>query len=164
MPSCTVRPAVEADVDTIVEDTWAVAEEGRWIGTEVPFDRAERRRMTLAGLADPAHQCWFVAEVDGRVVGSSSLRLAPYGVASLGMLVVDGYRGKGVGSALLARCVAWAREAGAHKVSLEVWPDNDAALALYRQHGFETEGRLRRHYRRRNGELRDALVMGLLLP
>jgi RimJ/RimL family protein N-acetyltransferase len=158
----TVRPAEAADVDTIVSDTWAVAEEGRWIGTEVPFDRAERRRMTLAALADPAREGRFVAEADGRIVGHIGLHLAGYGVVSLGMLVVEGYRGKGVGAALMARGVEWASAAGAHKVSLEVWPDNEAALALYQQ-GFEIEGRLRRHYRRRNSELRDALVMGLLL-
>ena len=38
-----------------------------------------------------------------------------------------------------------------------------AALALYRKFGFEQEGYLRSHYRRANGELWDAVVMGLLL-
>jgi RimJ/RimL family protein N-acetyltransferase len=68
-----------------------------------------------------------------------------------------------VGSALLSAAIAWAREAGAHKVALQVWPHNEAAIALYRKFGFEQEGRLRRHYRRRNGELWDAVVMGLCL-
>jgi RimJ/RimL family protein N-acetyltransferase len=162
-PAPAVRPAVPKDVDTIVSDTWAVAEEGRWIGTEVPFDRAERRRLTLAALANPTLEGWFVAETDGRIVGHIGLHLAGYGVVTLGMLVLEGHRGKGVGTALMAQGVEWARAAGAHKVALEVWPDNEAALALYQRQGFEIEGRLRCHYRRRNGELRDAVVMGLLL-
>ena len=64
---------------------------------------------------------------------------------------------------LVRRAVDWARAQGAHKISLEMWPDNDAARALYEKFGFEQEGFLRDHYRRRNGELRSAVTMGLLL-
>ena len=72
-------------------------------------------------------------------------------------------RGRGVGSALLATAIEWARAAGAHKVALQVWPDNQGAIALYRKFGFAQEGHLRRHYRRRNGDLWDAIIMGLAL-
>jgi RimJ/RimL family protein N-acetyltransferase len=44
-----------------------------------------------------------------------------------------------------------------------VWPHNAAAIALYRKVGFQVEGRRRRQYRRRNGELWDAILMGLVL-
>jgi RimJ/RimL family protein N-acetyltransferase len=50
-----------------------------------------------------------------------------------------------------------------HKIALQVWPHNEAALALYRSSGFEQEGYLRQHYRRKNGELWDAVVMGRLV-
>ena len=46
------------------------------------------------------------------------------------------------------------RKSGAHRL---------AAIALYRRHGFAVEGYLHRHWRRRNGELWDAIVMGLLV-
>ena len=52
-----------------------------------------------------------------------------------------------MGAALLTRAIEWAGAAGAHKVALEVWPDNEGALALYRRAGFEPEGWLRSHYR-----------------
>jgi RimJ/RimL family protein N-acetyltransferase len=160
----TIRPAVETDLDAMVDNTWAVAREGRWIATEVPFDREDRRRRMLDGLDDAAHCGYFVAEVDGRVVGEIGLRVAPYGVVSLGMLVIDGHRGNGLGNALLGRGIEWARTSGGHKVALEVWPHNQAALALYRHHGFKEEGRLRDHYRRGHGELWDVIVMGRPLP
>ena len=79
------------------------------------------------------------------------------------MLVDREWRGRGVGNALLAAAVDWARAAGAHKVSLQMWPHNEAARRLYEKFGFEEEGYLRRHYRRRSGEIWDAVVMGLLL-
>jgi RimJ/RimL family protein N-acetyltransferase len=44
-----------------------------------------------------------------------------------------------------------------------VWPHNDRAIALYARRGFVEEGRLVRHYRRRSGELWDAIIMGLPL-
>ena len=50
-----------------------------------------------------------------------------------------------------------------HKIALQVWPHNEAAIALYERYGFEREGYLKRHWRRRSGELWDAVVMGLLL-
>ena len=53
--------------------------------------------------------------------------------------------------------------AGAHKLALEVWPDNAPALQLYRKTGFVEEGRKVRHYRRSNGELWDSTLMGLHL-
>jgi RimJ/RimL family protein N-acetyltransferase len=106
---------------------------------------------------------FFVAEEDGRIVGELGIEKQGYGVAEFGMMVVTDVRGRGVGSALLAAAIDWARQAGAHKVALQVWPHNESAIALYQKFGFEQEGYLRRHYPRRNGEIWDAVVMGLVL-
>ena len=105
----------------------------------------------------------IVAEVDDRIIGHIAVHLAPYGVADIGMAIIDGYRGQGIGTLLLESAITWAREAGAHKMYLEVWPHNEGGLALYRKLGFEEEGRKRRHYRRANGEIWDAILMGLQL-
>ncbi|HET9558925.1 MAG TPA: GNAT family N-acetyltransferase, partial [Actinomycetota bacterium] len=105
----------------------------------------------------------LVAEAGGELVGQLGLHLARYGVAELGMAVAAGWRGRGVGRALVAEGIDRARAAGAHKIDLQVWPHNAAAIALYERFGFEREGYLRRHYRRRSGELWDAVIMGLRL-
>jgi ribosomal protein S18 acetylase RimI-like enzyme len=84
-------------------------------------------------------------------------------VADLGMAVLAAWRGRGVGSALLAEGIDQARAAGAHKIALQVWPHNRAAIALYERFGFQREGYLTRHYRRRSGELWDAVIMSLRL-
>jgi RimJ/RimL family protein N-acetyltransferase len=158
----TVREATLADVDAMLELLVAVAGEGRWIGTEAPVD-VERRRRRMVEELEGGGAIHLLAEAGGEPVGQLGLRLAGYGVADLGMLVAAGWRGRGVGSALLAEAIARARAAGAHKVALQVWPHNTAAIALYERFGFEREGYLRRHYRRRSGELWDAVVMGLPL-
>ena len=163
-----VRPAVEADLDAVVDQTWAVAAEGRWIGTGIPFDRAGRRQgLSEALSAGPSTLLVADSAPAGGpgIVGHIFVSVASYGVADIGMLVRDGWRGRGIGTALLEAAISWATTAGAHKMALEVWPDNTAALHLYRRAGFVEEGRKLRHYRRRNGELWDSVLMGLpLMP
>ena len=160
--SVVVRPANEDDLDAAVDLYAAVAEEGHWIGGEAPVDKVERRARFESSIRRDDAQ-FFVADDDGRIVGELGIEVAGYGVADFGMMVAADVRRHGVGSALLVAGVDWARQAGAHKVALQVWPQNEAAIALYRNFGFEQEGLLRRHYRRRNRELWDAVVMGLLL-
>lgn len=161
-PPVTVRPATLADVDAAVAMLVEVAGEGRWIGTEAPVDVCQRRRRMVEDV-EREDAIVLVAEAGGQVVGELGLHLARYGVADLGMAVAAGWRGRGIGSALLAEAIDRARKAGAHKVALQVWPHNAAAIALYERFGFQREGYLTRHYRRRSGELWDAIIMGLRL-
>ena len=79
------------------------------------------------------------------------------------MLVDRGWRGRGVGSALVQTAIGWARGQRLHKLCLEVFAHNTAAIALYRKSGFTEEGRRVKQYRRASGELWDSLVMGLAL-
>lgn len=136
-----------------------VAEEGL-IATEPPVDlaaRAERFRTKIE--AEGAAAMW-VLEDGGSVVGTAGIQEsgAP-GVLSLGMAILPEARGRGGGRALLEAIVEHARCSGAHKLELEVWPDNAPAIGLYASAGFEIEGYRRDHYRRRDGSLRSALLM-----
>jgi RimJ/RimL family protein N-acetyltransferase len=161
-PPVSIREATLADADALVDLLVTVAGEGRWIATEAPVDVERRRRRMVEDVERP-DAIILVAEAGGATVGELGLHLARYGVAELGMAVAAGWRGRGVGGALLAEGIERARAAGAHKVALQVWPHNQAAIALYERFGFQREGYLRRHYRRRSGELWDAVVMGLRL-
>jgi RimJ/RimL family protein N-acetyltransferase len=169
VPPYAIRPAQAGDLDPLVVQYESVAAEGRWIGGEAPIDRDAVRSRYAARLTDPAHYL-SVAELTepvagagdpGTVVGQLHLAVARYGVAELGMSVSAAVRGRGIGRALLADAIAWAEgRPDVHKLALQVWPHNEAAQNLYRSYGFEQEGYLRHHYRRRNGEIWDAVVMG----
>jgi ribosomal protein S18 acetylase RimI-like enzyme len=158
-----VRPATDDDLELLVEQIWAVATEGRWLGVQAPFDRDDRRAR-LSAMISGTSSTVLVADTSATggpgVVGYISVEIAPYGVADIGMLIIMGWRGLGLGKALLDAAVGWASAQGAHKMALEVWPHNSAALELYRRAGFIEEGRKLRHYRRRNGEIWDAVLMG----
>jgi ribosomal-protein-alanine N-acetyltransferase len=156
-----LRPALEEDIEAILDLHESVAQEGRWIGAESPIERVERSsRWREKYFGEDG--CMFVAEIDTEIIGSASLS-EDRGLVDLGMSVRDGYRRRGVGSALLEACVEWAKDHDAHKVTLQVWPHNEPALQLYGKFGFQREGYLRKHYRRKNGELWDVILMALPL-
>jgi ribosomal protein S18 acetylase RimI-like enzyme len=156
-----IRPARPADVPGIIALFTAVAAERDSIATEPGFDVAQRRSSFLMSI-ERDDTCVVVAARKDAIVGSLYVQVH-YAVATLGMMVAREHRSQGIGGRLLDESVRWARERGVHKVNLEVWPHNAAAIALYRSRGFTVEGRLRRHYRRANGELWDAITMGLVL-
>lgn len=151
-----IRPALDADRLALAVLFAAVAEERDGIATEPPVDvEARAASWTLDGT--------LVAVADAELIGSLHVERSRFGFGELGMTVAREWRGRGVGSALLAAAIEWAREQGLHKLSLSVFPHNAAALALYRKAGFVEEGRRVKHYRRGSGELWDAVDMGLLL-
>jgi putative acetyltransferase len=161
--SATIREAVDADIDALVAIRESVAAEGRWIGRELPIDHEREHAMLQAAIASGIDRL-VVAEVDGNVVGYTGLHGQAHGHGELFMALVDGHRGQGLGRAMLADVLAWApSQESMHKVTLQVWPHNAAALALYRSQGFVVEGYRHKHWRRANGDLWDAIEMGLLL-
>jgi RimJ/RimL family protein N-acetyltransferase len=159
----TIRPIEPADADGYFAVFEAVAAEGKWIGTEVPISPERSARIRASAEASIDDQFAAVAVTAGGTVIGFARADHDRGRAHLGMAIVDGYRGKGIGRRLLDVCVAWARDNGLHKIDLEVWPHNVAARRLYESAGFVVEGRRRRHWRRSNGELWDALEMSLVL-
>lgn len=157
-----VRRAGREDAAAIAAGMARVSAED-WLATEATTGERELRTRFEESLADESHATW-VLESGGAegVIGSIGLQpTRARGVLSLGMWVDEGWRGRGGGRALLAAALDFAAAGEAHKVELEVFPENGRAIALYSGSGFEVEGLRRRHYRRADGSLRSALVMAL---
>ena len=158
MAQFTVRPAEASDSRAMAELFAAVAGERTGIATEPPVDideRAAQFARTAAGSV--------VAVVGGQVVGVLHVEASRHGFGELGMLVDRGWRGRGVGSSLVQAAISRARDQGLHKLCLEVFAHNTAAIALYRKSGFVQEGQRIGQYRRASGERWDSIVMGLAL-
>jgi len=140
-----------------------VARERRYLALLEAPPAARVRRFVLANLRAGAAQ--FVAMDEDRVVGwcdvTPRLRESQRHSGTLGMGVAASHRGIGIGSALLATTVERALAQGLTRIELVVREDNGAAVALYRRHGFELEGRLKR-YLIVDGMAYDALQMARL--
>jgi ribosomal protein S18 acetylase RimI-like enzyme len=151
-----IRPARDDDRLQLALQFAAVAEERDGIATEPPVDvDARAASWTIDGT--------LVAVAGAEIIGSLVLEPSRHGFGEIGMAVAREWRGRGVGSALLAAAIEWARDRGLHKLSLGVFAHNTAAIELYRKFGFVEEGRRIKQYRRASGELWDAVEMGLLL-
>jgi L-amino acid N-acyltransferase YncA len=153
-----IRPAQAADARAMAELFAAVAAECDGIATEPPVDIEERTAVFARSAAGS-----IVAVAEGQIIGTLHVEASRHGFGELGMLVHRGWRGLGVGSALIQAAIDWARGQGLHKLCLEVFPHNAGAIALYRRSGFTEEGRRIAQYRRASGELWDAIVMGRAL-
>ncbi|MGC3996005.1 MAG: N-acetyltransferase [Anaeromyxobacter sp.] len=155
-----VRRLTAADLPACLELFVEVAAEGQWLATEPPIDRREVRASWEALLASGQGTLFLAEDAPG---GPPLGLAAMVGQArpELGMLVARAHRRRGVGEALLRAALEWARGVAAPEVVLHVFPHNEAALALYRAHGFQDRGRLQRAYPRRSGERWDAIRMVL---
>lgn len=151
-----VRPAEDGDRRPLALLFAAVAEERDGIAAEPPIEVEElATNWRLDGT--------LVALGAGELVGYLRVEESHFGFGEFGMMVASGWRGRGVGTALVAAAIEWARARELHKLTLSVFPHNEAAIALYRKFGFREEGRRAKHLRRANGELWDLIEMGLLL-
>ena len=162
-----VRPVTPADFEELARGFKVVVDERRWVAIQPPISEAElaegmRQRLEegrlLFVLEDPA------AEGGPALVGQIDLHPTRIeGVWAFGMWVLPGLRGR-AGGRMLREAALDARPAGVHKIELEVWPYNEAAIALYERLGFEREGLRRDHYRRRDGNLHSSVIMARLFP
>ena len=137
---------------------------------QLPFTSEELWAARLAEHNLPGRiDLPLVAELHGEVVGSCGL--GPVGPAvrrrhamMLGISVALASQGKGVGTALMAAMCDYADGwAGALRLELSVFADNEVAIRLYRKFGFEVEGR-HRAYALRDGVYVDSLSMARFHP
>ncbi len=100
---------------------------------------------------------YYLLALDGdQVVGYAGTWILDDEAQITNVAVAPAYRGKKVGSELMAELIREAKKRGATRMTLEVRPSNTAALALYEKYGFKDCGR-RPHYYLDNGE--DAVIM-----
>ena len=166
--SIAIRPARPEDAAALVQLGSAVGrEEGGWLLSSDGWRSAADERRYLRALKRYADAAVYVAADGEAIVGRLSLARDPNPasrhVADVGMMVAATHRRRGIGRALLAQAVAWARVSEIRKLELHVFPWNEAAIALYEHFGFEREGLRRDHYCR-DGEYVDAILMAYRLP
>ncbi|MFA9560635.1 N-acetyltransferase family protein [Evansella sp. AB-rgal1] len=90
--------------------------------------------------------CRMVARVDKQIAGW--VALTPYssravysGVAELSLYIHEAYRGKGIGTKLLASLINESEKVGFWTLQSGIFPDNGPSLALHKKFGFREVGK-----------------------
>jgi len=144
------------------------AETTRYLGNgftkKFTLEEACERAKALAD-GDEAGECFVIADPENDAyLGECRLMLPDVRAksAELAVVLVPRARGQGTAYSALRQLIALAFESlGYERLYLKCAACNKKALNLYSRLGFKTEGVLRRHIFA-DGEIRDAVIMGLL--
>jgi RimJ/RimL family protein N-acetyltransferase len=109
-------------------------------GLDATFEASMATRLgalAARGWPGPREGLW-VAEDDGRPVGTVTLTDEGDGLAQLGHFLLEPqHRGAGTGRRLVEEVLSFARDAGYERVQLFTFSELKAAARLYRAAGFE---------------------------
>ena len=127
------------------------------------FETREREPAEIAERIAMERFPFLVAETDGRVAGWAATseysgRDVYAGVAECSVYVDPGFRGRGIGSALLVALAGEAAGRGFHKLIGKLFDSNEASLRLVARGGFRVVGTHRRHGTL-DGEWRDVILV-----
>jgi len=118
-------------------------------------DKAKRRRVSVAAFDGDR----LVGHCD--IVGRTSLDERHTGL--LGIVVVEGYRGAGLGEKMVRTALGQALKLGIWAIELEVFATNAVAKHLYEKLGFKTAGIIPKKVLR-DGKFTDIVQMYIHLP
>jgi GNAT superfamily N-acetyltransferase len=132
------RGSSSKDVNTIVRLHRDVYENEYGLDRSFARDVATRLAELRRGGWPGEREGLWIAEADGRAVGSITLNNQGGGLGRLGHLVLaPEARGTGAGRRLVEQVLKAARAAGYERLELGTFSDLTAAGSLYRSVGFE---------------------------
>lgn len=133
-----IRPIEARDDTAIAAIIRSVMPEFGADGPGFAIHDAEVDTMSAAYGAPRA--AYFVVAVDGRVAGGGGVAPLAHGEPDIcelrKMYFLPAVRGLGAGNAMIARCLATAKDFGFRRCYIETLTGMDAAQHLYRKHGF----------------------------
>jgi RimJ/RimL family protein N-acetyltransferase len=148
-------------------------------GYRTAFDRVAREHRFLDYLEAPPpsivqklvlsnirnNNPQFVALADKAVVGWCVIAPKPQPIYQhagvLGMGIVEGYRGRGIGTELINAALDAARRRGLKRIELQVRENSLSAMTLFEKSGFVKEGVMRKQAFI-DGEYENSVLMALL--
>ncbi len=148
-PELEIRPVTIDDLEVLIDIYLDTARHHAAIDPEVftippRSDVAVRLRGRIDGRGTTGE--YVAALIDGVMVGSASVDLADplhpgnmmrnIPTAEFGVSVVDGWRGHGIGKALIGRAEGWAADHGVERMILNVSESNEGAIRLYHALGY----------------------------
>lgn len=136
VPPFYIRPFRPGDMGLIASRQAILYQESYGWNSNVEVNIGEVTTNFLKTFKAGREQCW-VAEVDGQIAGSIFLTDEQGGVSRLRLLYVEpAFQGRGIGEALVSKCIEFARSVGYARMTLWTHSILEGARRIYARHGF----------------------------
>ncbi|MCR4922748.1 MAG: ribosomal protein S18-alanine N-acetyltransferase [Lachnospiraceae bacterium] len=114
------------------------------------------RREDFLQMIENDHMSYLVVKDAGEICGGAGIREIVGDIEITNVAIKAAYRNRGYGHKLVQALLEKGRELGGKSFTLEVRTSNVAAISVYKDLGFLTEGVRRNFYEK---PVEDALIM-----
>jgi len=163
---CIFAKAEEADVKAILEHLKRASVETDYLiqySDELVTMEKTQIELTLSHIHDPQALFLIVKDCESVVGFVMLIKEYPFYRAShravLGISLEKAYWNRGIGTALIRECFAFARSRGIEMIELDVHAVNERAIAVYQKQGFREIYRISRALKNRDGSYYDFIRM-----
>ncbi len=125
---------------------------------------ADQEKEVIANVLSGNARTWFVPEYEGKVVGQCSVGIVRNNErylhrASVAFVLLKEYWGLGIGGKMMEECIDWCLAHDVAQMELDVVKDNERAIKMYRDFGFEIVGTIPNALRYPDGTCADEFLM-----
>lgn len=124
----------------------------------------EREKQIIENVLADNDSEWFVAEYDNKVIGQCSVGLVRRNAryrhrAACAFVILKDYCNLGIGGKMMEECIKWCRKHGVTQLELDVVKNNERALKMYQNFGFEIIGTKEMALKYQDGTYADEYLM-----
>jgi RimJ/RimL family protein N-acetyltransferase len=166
----TLRSPEEKDAQAMLDYMIKTAEETHFL-VRYPEEiqtTLDKEKEIINFVLEADDRVWFTAFDGDRAVGNCSISRNRNHIklkhrCDFAIALVQEYTGCGLGTILMEKAIAKAREMGFEQIELGAYEDNEKGLALYRKMGFKEMGKTFRAFKLKDGTYFDEINMVLFL-
>lgn len=134
---------------------------------EFNFTLEQEREFIKNSINDENH-LFLIGETDGKIIANCSVGVISRNKrylhrAAMGIAVCKDYWSKGIGKRMMQECIKWCDEKGVEQLELEVVTQNNRAVSMYENLGFQIYGTKKHALKYGDGTYGDEYYMILFL-
>lgn len=123
-----------------------------------------REREIITNILNDKDVAWFVAVYEDKVIGQCSVGLVRKSAryrhrAEVVFVILKEYWNLGIGGKMMEECIKWCKDKGVTQMELDVVKDNNKAIKMYRDFGFEITGIISKALHYQDGTYADEYIM-----
>lgn len=128
----------------------------------------EQERAFINNSLNNENNLFLIGEIDDKIIANCSVGIISNNKrylhrASMGIAICKDYWNKGIGNKMMHECIKWCEEKGIEQLELEVITQNDRAVSMYQNFGFQIYGTKKSALKYADGTYADEYFMIVFL-